>query len=310
LTFSSLPRPPLGPPLRTRAAIQVRFQKLLGRVNFSDTDLQRFHTHRESVTRRLRVSFATSKIFPIGSATRGSAIPQTSDLDLMLVLRVHEARWGGKLMSSFSVLNNVRAQLQSRYRRTDIGRDGQAIVVDFEDGQRPVDVVPAVFAGVRGAIPLYIIPDGRGGWITTSPALHRQYISHADERSGGKLKNVARMIKYWRWCRTPEIPLSSFHVELLMAHDGLCAGVKTYGQCLYNLFQLLSKRECRALQDPLRISGWVQAANTEAKRERAVAGVNDSAFHSAKALVAELEGDTPEAIPQWDIVFNGFFPKG
>jgi hypothetical protein len=255
------------------------------------------------------MSFATSKIFPIGSAVRGSAIPQTSDLDLMLVLRVHEARWGGQLTSSFTVLNNVRAQLRARYRNTEIGRDGQAVVVDFEDGERPVEVVPAVFARFQEGVPLYAIPDGQGGWITTSPALHRRYISQADARSGGKLKNVARMIKYWRWCRTPDIPLSSFHIELLMAHEGICAGVKMYGQCLYDLFQLLSKRECRALQDPLGISGLVQAANTEAKRERAVAAVSDSAFHSARALLAELQGDTEEAIRQWDIVFNRFFPK-
>src|SRR5207247_1006478 len=75
---------------RARLAIQARFCRLLERLDFSSTDLRRFQAHRESLTRRLRISFSTDRVIPIGSSTRGSAIPQSSDLDLMLLLRVQE----------------------------------------------------------------------------------------------------------------------------------------------------------------------------------------------------------------------------
>lgn len=103
--------------------------------------------------------------------------------------------------------------------------------------------------------------------------------------------------------------MNSFHVELLLAQANVCSGIKTYGQCLFDAFQLLADRECRALQDPIGISGLVRAANTEAKREKVQAAVADSAFHAVKALLAEAQGDTREAVDQWDLVFDGNFPR-
>ena len=295
--------------VRARVVVQARFQKLLQRISFTAATRLRSETHREGVTRRLRSSFVTNRILLIGSSARSSAIPQASDTDLMVVLRVQEARWGDKLMSSSTVLDSVRNQLQGRYRMTEIGRDGQAIVIDFGDGERAVEVVPAVFEGFRNNVPLYLIPDGQGDWMATSPEHHNRYIAKANARSGGKLKNVAKMIKYWRTCRISGISLSSFHVELLIADTGICSGVKTYGHCLFEPFRLLSTREVRALQDPLGISGLILAAKTNAQRERTLAAVNDSLAHATKALLAEQADKTDEAIHQWDSVFNGCFPK-
>jgi hypothetical protein len=231
----------------------------------------------------------------------------------MVILRRQEAAWGGQLMNSNTVLANVRRELDSRFFRTEIGKDAQAVTVSFGDGEYPVDVVPAVFAKwlrVSGAsAPSYYIPDGAGEWFLTSPGAHDKFIAQADARSGGKLKNVAKMLKYWRWCRTPEIPLNSFHVEILLASEDICSGVKTYSACLADALRELAKRDARALIDPLGISGYIKAANTETKREKVVAAVNDSAYHAASALLAERSGDAAEAVRQWDIVFNGFFPK-
>ncbi len=227
----------------------------------------------------------------------------------MLVLKVSEIRWGGSLKSSSTVLSEVRNQLRGRFYRTEVGRDGQAVVVDFADGggEHPVDVVPAFFVKVE-KFPVFCIPDGEGRWIETSPQAHGKYIAQGDASCAGKLKRVAKLIKYWRVCRLAQIPLNSFHLELLLAQEGTCIGVKTYGQCLAQAFQLLASRNCRALQDPIGISGWIKAANTEAKQGQVQAAVQDSAIHALRALVAEQAGQTEEAIHQWDMVFNGKFP--
>ena len=227
----------------------------------------------------------------------------------MLVLRKLETTWGGTLILSETVLSNLRQDLHDRYWSSELGKDGQAIVIEFGEGGQPVDIVPSVFAGLRRGVAIYLMPDGERGWIQTSPYNHNRYIDSADHRSGGKLKSIAKMFKYWRWSRSPQVPLNSFHVELLLAVEDVCAGVKTYGHCLAQLFRVLSNRQCRALQDPLAISGWIKASNTELQRERSQASVTDSSLHAARALDAEYVGDTIEALRQWDIVFNGFFPK-
>jgi len=269
-----------------------------------------FKTHRAAVAQRLRDSLRTNRIEPIGSFTRGAAIRQGSDLDLLCVLSRDEVYWGNSLKASTTVLSKVRSELQGRFAFSDIGRDGQAVVVSFSDG-RSIDVVPAYYHGQGGPwnYPIFGIPDGNGGWMATSPQAHSRYINEADAASGGMLKNTVKLVKFWRQCRDPAIPLASFHLELLLAQEGTCKGVKTYRQCLRDAFTLLRQREVRALQDPLGISGHVKAANTDSKRQHLVSAVAYAADHARTAVLNEAIGQFGEAYRQWDMVFNGSFPK-
>lgn len=291
-------------------AVADRFKTLLARIEPSAATTQLYESHRNGVTARLRAVFAANRVALIGSNARDTAIGKYSDVDLLLVLSRSEVTRGGSLVSSDTVLKNVRLQLENRYASTDIGKDGQAIVVDFRDGDHPVDIVPAFYDGPAVNLnnyPVYQIPDGEGGWMQTSPEAHNRYIIEADQRSGGKLKGVVRLIKFWRMTRN--VPLNSFHVELLLAQTGVCNGVKSYAECVADVMALLYQRECRGLQDPLGISGIVKAANTEAKRQQAVASLRQCAEHARQAVGFDDYGYMPSAYQQWDFVFNGQFPK-
>jgi predicted nucleotidyltransferase len=289
--------------------VQRRFQTLLDRITLGLIEQSIFLRHRQTVTARLNQAFGVHQVLPFGSHVRRTAIAKHSDLDLMLVLRVAEVQWGGQWNLSTTVLNQVREQLQDRYQRTVVVRDELAIVIDFADGQHPVEVVPAVFTGLNNGSPIYCIPDGAGGWMETSPRAHNKFILEADTRSLGKLKNVAKLLKYWRVCRTPTIPLNAFHLELRLAEEGLCAGVKTYGHCLHDAFRALNAHDCGALRDPRGISGLIPAADTDAKRERLQAAIAASMSHARTGLLAEQDGDGATAIQQWNLVFNGHFPQ-
>jgi hypothetical protein len=128
-------------------------------------------------------------------------------VDLMLVLERDEVRRGDQFKTSTTVLNNVRAQLSDRYLQTDVRRDKQAVVIQFRSNQYPVDIVPAAYHrhGGNSSYPIFIIPDGDGGWLETSPLAHNKFIKDADEVSKGKLKRTAKLIKYWRYCREPHM---------------------------------------------------------------------------------------------------------
>lgn len=293
-------------------SVADRFSTLLGWTGFTDAQSQQYEGHIRTVKRRLETVFGATNIPVIGSRSRGSAGAFGSDADLLLGLSRDSVRRGETWKHSSTVLDEVRKQLEDRYTQTDVGRDGQAIVVAFSDGKYPVDVVPAVYKGPSAQhnnYPIYWIPDGDGWWMESGPQAHNKYINDADTLSGGKLKNVAKLLKYWRVCRDPAIPLNSFHVELLLAQERVCVGPKSYAMCMYLALKLLSERQLRALQDPVGISGLVKASNTEAKRERALQAINGSLGHAARALVAEAEGPLPEAYNQWGLVFNSYFPK-
>ena len=114
-------------------------------------------------------------------------------------------------------------------------------------------------------------------------------------------------MKHWRNCRSPSIPLSSIHLELLLASSRICVGAKGYAKCLFETFQLLANRECRGLRDPTGLAGVLYAVRTETEGEHLINAVEHALAHSGRALIAEGNKDWREAVRQWNIVFNDDF---
>lgn len=286
------------------------FTKLLTRIEVPAGQLDKLGTHRGEIQSRLGKVFDLSSLKGIGSHSRHCAIKDHSDLDLMAVISKSDVERSNGWVSSKTILDKIRTELGDRFWQTATGRDGQAVVVNFGSGSLPVDVVPAVFSGWNSqpSRPLYCIPDGNGGWMLTSPEAHNAYISDADARSGGKLKSIARLIKYWRVCRQPPIPLSGFHAELVLASENVCGVGKSYAECLRDFFAALSSRAGRSLQDPLGISGLIPCATTYAQQDSVAKAASYALDHADRALRAEWTGDYDEAYRQWDLVFNRQLP--
>ena len=198
--------------------------------------------------------------------------------------------------------------MAERYPNSHVYKDGIAIAVSFSDGLH-VDVVPGVFDSMfKEKWPVYLIPDGSGTWMQTSPSLYDAYLSDANTASGSKMIYVAQLMKFWRECREPRIPLSSFHIEMVLAHEEVCKGVKSYADCMLEILRSLARRECRAMRDPYGIAGNIPAVKTASQRERALASVTNSRDHAESAVSADLRGDLAEARRQWDIVFKTKVP--
>lgn len=288
--------------------ISESFQLLIGRIQPLETELQAARQHLASIRTRLETEFEVSKCFPIGSFARGTSIRGFSDTDLLAVFRKAVFTWGANLIHSDTALEKVRLALAERYPNSHVYKDGIAIAVSFSDG-RHVDVVPGVFDSMfKEKWPVYLIPDGSGTWMQTSPSLYDAYLSDANTASGSKMIYVAQLMKFWRECREPRIPLSSFHIEMVLAYEEVCKGVKSYADCMLEILRSLARRECRAMRDPYGIAGNIPAVKTASQRERALASVTNSRDHAESAVSADLRSDLAEARRQWDIVFNTEFP--
>jgi predicted nucleotidyltransferase len=294
--------------------VSDRILRLLDSIQPGTAELDKYESHHSTVAARLSKVFPGTKVEIIGSHSRGSAI-SGSDLDLLALLPSAYTVWGEQLKNSNTVLKNITEELSLRYGNTGIGKDGVAVVADFGGRQYSVDIVPAIFDGMMPIgpngtqRPVRLIPDGQGDWLQTAPKAHAEYIAAANMRSGGKLKGVAQLLKFWTTTRNTRIPISSFHIEMVLAASGVCAGVKSYSACLAEAFQVFKSRKLAALQDPLGISGQIQAARTQAKREQALASVYASADKAAKAYVNETLQSLSDAYELWDQVFNGDFPR-
>lgn len=287
-------------------AIDYAFARLIQKARPADAKVASARMHAAAIKARLAKTFQLRGFRNIGSHARETAT-STSDLDLLAIFARDEARWGGSLKSSKTFIDAIRKDLAERYRTTDIRRDGQAVVVNFENGS--VDVVPGIFWGPgKDNYPIFLIPKGDGNWMESGPESHAKFLERENERSRGKLVRVVRLIKFWRECRTPRVPLSSFHLELLLASEQTCAGVKTYGQCVFDALYLLASRQARGLQDPLQIAGIVDCAGSGAQRELVTRAAEYSREHAWRALQATAREDFKESARQWNIVFGGDFP--
>ena len=212
--------------------IATCFGKLVSRLQPSDNEKALAQQHLYTIKNRLTATFNIRRFLTGGSYSRGTFIRGGSDVDLFAVISKKDVTWGNGLVSSETAINNIRAELLKRYPTTPVERDVQAVVVPFSQGAS-VDVVPAVFDQMlNGKLPLYLIPDGDRDWMPTCPELHANYIRQADAKSGGKLKRVAQLLKYWRECRSPRVPLSSFHIEMVLASEDICIGIKSYAACV------------------------------------------------------------------------------
>lgn len=280
---------------------------LANRIGPQPAELRKALLHSVTVRRRLNTSFDLKKFTRLGSHARGTAVRQYSDIDFLTVLARNEAKWGGNIISASTFLNKVRDDLQERYVQTEVRRDQQAVVVHFGGGQQAMDVVPAIFSRFDRIRPVYLIPDGFDGWLETAPDAHNHYFALASQRTGGKLIGVVKLLRWWKFSRDNEVPIQTFHLDILLAASNICVGAKPYTRCLHDAFKLLSERECRGFQDPTGISGIIPAAKTDAQCESANKAVDYAYEHAKSALYAEAWKDFPEANRQWDIVFNGSF---
>jgi SMODS domain-containing protein len=279
----------------------------------STTEVEQRKSHKKTVEQALAGEFKNfNEVLIIGSHTRDTAIHIRSDVDYFGKLGIGDVTWGGSAVNSGTTLDRAKKALQARFQRTDIRVDGPSVVVGFGQGVGAVDVVPGVWAGTTSTSPQYPvfeIPDGAGGWLRTSPQRHAKYIRDEDERAGWKLSRIIKLLKAWKYARSPKVPVLGFHLELLIASEAVCVGPKSYQNCLNDSFRLLRDRAGAALNDPLGISGRIPAVNTEAQRQALTEAARYAADKSGRALEAEVAGRTDEAFDYWKLVFNGEFPS-
>ena len=292
---------------KTKSHPKLNFTQLLRKIQPTSPELKKARAHTTSCKKRLQKSFDLKKFQLIGSHARKTAIKSYSDLDFLALIAKNDAKWGGNIISSTTFLTKVSQDLNDRFVQTDIRKDGQAVVVSFGGGQNSLDIVPAVFHKFHDRKPIFLIPDGAGNWLETSPAAHNSYINTENRRSVEKLKKLGQLIRFWKHTRASSIPISSFYIDLLLARTGICLGAKTYPQMLYEFFKLMYDRKCRGLRDPVGIAGNVYAVQTTAKGNKLLSAIDNSLDHAGKAIIAEHHKNFIEANRQWNIVFNNNF---
>jgi hypothetical protein len=248
-------------------------------------------------------AFPRSRLVPIGSYSRGTAIAVHSNVDTLAVLPREWATWGARRVAPQMIIQRMAQDLGDRHRTAGIRRDGRAVELSFAGVIHTLDVLPGFSMRQSNHYPVYSVPGADLRWVDVSPQCHDALFSQANRRSGGKLRAISRLIKTWGVAAAPG-GISSLYIDMVLATSGIASGVKCYGDCLNEFFNILMRREVRGLSDPAGGSGVILANPSIKARERLCDSVKAAADQAQAARHAQTRGENVSARRQWKALFK------
>jgi len=182
-------------------------------VKNSDSISRRY----KAITKRLNTDFwsttsDTSNSLYVGSYGRSTAINGTSDVDMIFQLPYSAYKQYSEYYGNgqSALLQAVRASIKMTYSATNIGADGQVILVPFDDGIT-FEVVPA-FKNNDGS---FTFPDSHsdGSWKVTNPKPEIDAIRSRNVLCNYNLVPLCRMMRAWKakWA----VPINGLLVDTL-----------------------------------------------------------------------------------------------
>jgi hypothetical protein len=254
------------------------------------------------VQRGLARAFPRTRIVPIGSHSRGTAIAVHSHVDFLAVLPSEWATWGARRVSPLMIIHRMTQNLTEFAPA--VRRDGRGIELYFNGATCTVDVLPGFLVRAADQYPVYSVPGEDNQWIEWSPEWHNALFYQANAGCGAKLRSISQLIKIWRFAGSPPLGISGLYVDMMLATSDIASGIKSYGQCLSDFFQALVEQELRGLSDPVGASGVILASPSSEARERLYDAAKTAVAHAQAALDAQAHGDNAKANRYWEAIFK------
>jgi hypothetical protein len=173
-----------------------------------------------------------------------------------------------------------------------------------------LELTPCTFNGTVstpvGNHASYDIPDYDGGWMKSSPQAHNAYVRREDNRLSGKLKPLIRLVKAWKYYNN--VPISSFYLELRVTKYAEAETAIVYDIDVRCFIKWLYDNNLPSIQDPMGISGYVRACNSESKRTDALSKLATAHSRAEKAFISR-ETNLNDCFYWWNLFFNSEFPN-
>lgn len=179
-----------------RSIISVRYKSITNRLN---TDF--WGEPNESTFSRY-----------VGSYGRNTAIKSISDIDMIFVLPDHMKATYDKYVGNgqSALLQKVKESIAKTYSDTNIGADGQVVLIKFSDGIN-FEVVPAF----QNSDKSYTYPDSNSGgsWKKTDPHPEIDKIEQEDPKLNFNLKRLCKMARAWK--NNCNVPMGGLLIDTL-----------------------------------------------------------------------------------------------
>jgi len=178
-----------------------KFKIFCSNILINSADVSAISQRNKRIIKRLNIDFwgSNSDILHslyVGSYGRDTDI-KVSDIDILFRLpyEVYEQYNNYYGNGQSALLQAVRKSITNTYPITNIGADGQVIVIPFNDGVK-FELVPA-FLNKDDS---FTFPNSNNGgnWKTTNPKPEINEIKNANQKWNYNLKRLCRMARAWK----------------------------------------------------------------------------------------------------------------
>lgn len=203
-------------------SVSSQFKSFCSSLNVSQITRSHISDRYERITQRLNYDFwniDSNKCHSlyVGSYGRGTATKGFSDLDVIFILPYHlYVKYDNYTFNGqSSLLQAVKNSLKKTYSNTDVGGDGQVVVIQFSDDMR-FEVVPAFEKKDNS----FTYPDSNNGgkWKVTNPKPEIQTLKNDNQLTNGNLINLCKMARSWK--KEWNVPMGGLLIDTL-AHKFL-----------------------------------------------------------------------------------------
>lgn len=278
------------------------FRDFLSKLTPRATESDGVKRHRASIEACLQNNFGLKRFARIGSFGNGTSISGYSDVDYLACLPTDKLT-----QSSTYSLGKVRDVLDVRFPHTGVRVNCPAVAVPLgTTAAENTEVVPADYIKESNGYKIYDIPDCAGGWMRASPDAHNDYVRTVDGKLSSKVKPLIRFIKAWKCFR--DVPISSFYLELRIAKYANGESAIIYDIDVKRVLRQLLDNQLASMQDPMGVSGYIEACRTELQRADALSRLETAVIRAEKAREAADKNNVEDAFYWWRLLFNYEFP--
>jgi hypothetical protein len=137
--------------------------------------------------------------------------------------RLSQPKWKtGTSIDSSKVLNGIRDAIRDTYPTSSVEIDKHCvnlqtgIAATSESEGIGFDVVPCFLMHPdNNSERFYLVPNGRGGWMRSSPRKDTDICAELQEFHGGTYRKAVRLVKYWNKTQLAGL-FSSYYIELAL----------------------------------------------------------------------------------------------
>lgn len=260
------------------------------------------HRFSEQLKQRLALD-ADKQVKLSGSFRRATSIRKLNDIDLLAVL--DSAKYGYLVeRHPDEAMKLVADAIDAAYPnkgQPDI--QDHTVCIEFSGTGITFEVAPALRR--PGGVGYFIPEKSSDGWIETHPDAHREHLTRANERAGGKLVPLVKMAKLWK--RDQDVKVTSFHLEM-MACEAFAGPPASYPDGLADLFDFCAGRVLDRLPPPGGIGPDIDGRLTDADRLRLSTRFGEAAAQAREAI-ERAASSTAEAHWLWRALIGQRYPE-